>query len=186
MKNKGTKRLETERLVLRKFTMDDAIFAYQNWMSDEEVTKYLSWSKHDTIEVTKVILDSWIRNYHKEDFYQWVIVLKETNEPIGSMSVVSQNEKTQMVHVGYCIGKSWWNQGFTSEALETVIRFFFNEVGVNRLESLHDTNNPNSGKVMLRCGLKFEGLLRKAFFNNQGIVDACMYSILREEYEERK
>ncbi|RRD95273.1 N-acetyltransferase [Clostridiales bacterium COT073_COT-073] len=186
MKNKGTKMLETERLVLRKFIMDDAFFAYQNWMSDELVTKYLRWQAHENIEITKEVLKSWILQYSNLDFYQWAIVLKENNEPIGSIGAVGQDDKIGMVHIGYCIGSKWWHRGITSEALQAMISFFFNEIGLNRIESQHDPENIYSGKVMKKCGLHYEGTLRQADFNNQGIVDACMYSILREEYEERK
>lgn len=63
-----------------------------------------------------------------------------------------------------------------------IIPFFFEEVGANRIESQHDPNNPNSGKVMQKCGMQYEGTLRQADHSNQGIVDACMYAILAEDY----
>jgi ribosomal-protein-alanine N-acetyltransferase len=87
-----------------------------------------------------------------------------------------------IVHIGYCIGSKWWGQGITTEAFAGIIPFLFEEVGVNRIESQHDPNNPGSGKVMVKCGLKYEGTLRQADFSNKGIVDASMYSILSSEY----
>ena len=69
-----------------------------------------------------------------------------------------------------------------SEAFSALITFMFEEMKVNRVEARHDTNNPNSGKVMMKCGLKYEGTLRQSDFNNQGIVDASYYSILANEY----
>ena len=68
-----------------------------------------------------------------------------------------------------------------SEALGAVIDFLFDEVGVNRVESRHDPRNPNSGAVMKKCGMKFEGTLRQSDRNNQGICDACYYAILADE-----
>ena len=108
--------------------------------------------------------------------------MKSLNESIGSISVVDQDEKTDKVHIGYCIGSKWWHMGITSEAFSAIIPFFFNEVNVNRIESQHDPNNPNSGAVMKKCGLKYEGTLRQADWSNKGIVDACMYGLLREDY----
>ena len=70
-----------------------------------------------------------------------------------------------MVHIGYCISKKWWNKGITSEALKALIKYFFEEVGVNRVESRHDPSNPNSGKVMMKCGMKYEGTIREADIN---------------------
>jgi ribosomal-protein-alanine N-acetyltransferase len=87
-----------------------------------------------------------------------------------------------MVHIGYALGRPWWNRGIMSEAFSKIIAFFFEEVKVNRIESQHDPNNPASGRVMVKCGLQYEGTLRQADFSNQGIVDAAMYSLLAQEY----
>lgn len=122
----------------------------------------------------------------KDQFYQWAIVLKEINEPIGSISVVDMDEQTEKVHIGYCIGSKWWNSGFTSEAFSAIIPFFFDQVGVKRIEAQHDPQNPNSGRVMKKCGLMYEGTLRKADWSNKGIVDACMYSMLAADYYKDK
>lgn len=178
MKHLGTQRIETERLILRKFIMEDAKAMYENWASDEEVTKYLMWPAHSDISVSQEILKEWTKNYTKEDYYQWAICLKENNEPIGNIGVVSQDDTIEMVHIGYCIGRQWWHQGITSEALGGVIGFFFDKVGMQRIESRHDPRNPNSGAVMKKCGMQYEGTLRMADWNNQGICDACYYSIL--------
>ena len=68
-----------------------------------------------------------------------------------------------------------------SEAMQALVDFFFDEVGANRICSYHDPRNPNSGKVMTHCGLKFEGTLRSSDRNNIGICDASWYSLLRSE-----
>ena len=100
----GTQRLETERLILRKFTKEDAAAMYKNWASDDEVTKYLTWPTHSNIDVSKNVLEDWVNSYSDDKYYQWAIVLKENgDEPIGSISVVQMNEDISMVHIGYCI-----------------------------------------------------------------------------------
>lgn len=183
MKHLGTKRIETERLILRAFKLTDAESMYKNWANDSEVTKFLTWKAHSNVEVSKRIVQSWVDEYKNKDYYQWAIVLKENgDEPIGTISIVRQDEEIGMVHVGYCIGRNWWNQGITYEALQALIDYFINEVGANRIESRHDPLNPNSGKVMLKCGMKYEGTMRKADINNQGICDYAMYGLLSEEY----
>lgn len=183
MNHKGTVKLETPRLLLRQFTEKDAAAAFANWTSDEKVTKFLRWPAHKSLEVTQEVINEWISFYEKKDFYQWAIVFKEYGEePIGTISVVDQNESLNIVHIGYCIGSRWWHQGITSEAFSTIIPFLFDEVNVNRIESQYDPHNPHSGNVMAKCGLKYEGTLRQADFSNQGIVDASMYSLLASEY----
>ncbi|MDD7593088.1 MAG: GNAT family protein [Peptoniphilaceae bacterium] len=186
MEHKGTVSIETSRLLLRRFNEKDAEAAYKNWESDAKVTKYLRWQTYDDVHETERVIDEWIRSYHDLSFYQWAIELKEIGEPIGSISVVEQDECTNKVHIGYCIGSRWWHQGITTEAFKAIIPFLFNEVKADRIEAQHDPDNPHSGNVMKKCGLKYEGTLRKADWSNRGIVDACMYSLLREEWMEER
>ena len=80
MKHCGTKQLETERLILRRFRPEDAAAMYQNWASDDEVTKYLVWPTHSSIEVSQYVINDWVNSYSKDDFYQWAIVPKENND----------------------------------------------------------------------------------------------------------
>lgn len=182
MEHKGTVLIDTNRLLLRQFTVNDIQHAFNNWTSDSRVTEFLRWPTHRDITVTESVLKDWIEKYRDKTFYQWAIVLKEIDEPIGTISVVDMDERTNKVHIGYCIGSTWWNKGYTSEAFSNIIPFLFNDVGVKRIESQHDPNNPNSGKVMKKCGLSFEGVLRKADWSNKGIVDASMYGLLAEDY----
>ncbi len=160
--------------------MDDAEAMYQNWASDPDVVKYLTWPAHVSIEVSKAVLKEWVPSYQQEDYYQWAIVLKENgNDPIGSISAVHMNDDIEMAHVGYCLGKNWWHMGIMSEAMKAVMDFFFDKVGVNRIESRHDPRNPHSGMVMKKCGMKYEGTMRSSDRNNQGICDACWYAMLK-------
>lgn len=182
MTHKGTVRLETKRLILRRFTLDDADAMFRNWASDPEVTKYLTWLPHSSAAVSKAVIAGWLPLYENPGHYSWAIVLKELNEPIGSIAAVDQRDDIGMVHIGYCIGKKWWRRGYTSEALAEIIRFFFEDVGVKRIESRHDPRNPNSGKVMLKCGLKYEGTMRQDDINNQGVCDSVRYAILAKDY----
>ena len=183
MEHRGTQRLETERLILRRFVSEDADAMYKNWAADKEVTKYLTWPSHSSPDVSRFVVEEWVKSYSDDKYYQWAIVLKENgDEPIGSISVVQMNEDISMVHIGYCIGRPWWKRGITSEAMKAVMNFFFDKVKVNRIESRHDPRNPNSGKVMMKCGMKYEGTLRSSDRNNQGICDASYYSLLKSEW----
>ncbi len=182
MKHCGTQRIETDRLILRRYVIEDADAMYKNWASDSDVTKFLTWQPHSSVEVSRGIIENWLKEYSDEKYYQWAIVLKDNgNEPIGDISVVHMKEDISMVHIGYCLGRAWWRRGIMSEALKAVMDFMFDTVEVNRVESRHDPMNPNSGKVMQKCGMKYEGTLRSADRNNQGICDACYYALLRSE-----
>ena len=184
MKHKGTTTLESERLLLRPFRIDDAEAMYRNWASDPEVTQFLTWPAYKKVETAVATLQEWTNSYADNTFYQWAIILKgESNDPIGSISVVNSiDEIIQDAEIGYCIGKRWWHRGITTEALQLIIAFLFDEVGVKRVSAKHDINNPHSGDVMHKCGMKYEGTLRRAGVNNQGICDMCVYGILDTEW----
>ena len=183
--HKGTQTIETPRLILRRAVREDAGPMFRNWASDPEVTKYLTWPTHDSVAVSETVIGSWLQEYEKENYYQWMIELKELFEPIGSISVVRQNDGVEEAEIGYCIGSSWWHRGIVTEALSAVIEYLFTQVGMNRLAARHDPNNPHSGGVMRKCGMKYEGTNRACDRNNQGICDAAQYAILKSDWEKR-
>ena len=182
MNHLGTGVLETERLILRPCVAEDAGAMFRNWAGDPEVTRYMTWPTHTSEAVSAAVTADWAKEYGKPDFYLWMIVLKELGEPIGSMSVVNAiDDKVQAAEIGYCIGKRWWHQGVTSEALARVMDFLFDEVGLQRVSARHDPRNPHSGAVMRKCGMKYEGTHRRADWNNQGVCDEAVYALLRDE-----
>ena len=181
--HKGTQTIETSRLILRRACWEDAEPMFRNWASDPEVTKFLTWPAHSNIAVSEMVIGSWLQEYEKDSYYQWMIVPKELGEPIGSISVVRQNDRVEEAEIGYCIGRRWWHKGIVSEALTAVIKYLFEEVGMNRVAARHDPNNPHSGGVMRKCGMKYEGTHRASDRNNQGICDAAQYAMTRSDWE---
>lgn len=179
LNHQGTKTLTTSRLTLRPFTPADAEAMFHNWTSDSEVTKFLTWPTHTSIEISAWVCNDWVSHYIEPDYYQWAIVYD--GQPIGSIAVVNHNDTVGKAEVGYCIGRNWWHSGLVSEALKAVMDFLFDAVGYQRLEARHDTRNPNSGGVMKKCGMKYEGTLRQSDWNNQGVCDAAWYALLKCE-----
>ena len=186
MEHKGTRTIETERLILRRFESGDAGAMYENWASDPEVTKFLMWPTHESVGVSQAVIDDWVGRYDEPDYYVWAIVPKELGQPVGSIAAVEVDDLSRSVHIGYCFGKRWWGRGLMAEALRALIAFFFDEVGVDSVTSRHDPRNPNSGAVMLKAGMQRDGTLRCGDHNNQGICSKVWYSITREEYERSK
>lgn len=179
----GTVMLETERLILRPFKISDAAAMYANWASDPQVTKFLTWQPHESAEATAELLSQWVPQYAQPDYYNWAIALKDDPEQvIGGISVPEQNPRAESVTIGYCLGRKWWGKGIMPEAFKAVIRFFFETEGAGRVQAFHDIQNPNSGKVMEKCGLRKEGTLRRYGWNTQGICDECIWAIVAEDY----
>ena len=186
MNHTGTITLETERLILRRFTVDDAPVMYRNWASEDKVTEFLTWPTHPNEEVSKAVIESWVKGYEKPDYYQWGIELKESHEVIGSIAVVSINENTRAADIGYCIGSRFWGQGIMPEAGKAVVRYLFEAIGFERIAACHAKENPKSGRVMQKIGMRYEGTHRMGGFCNKGIIDEVWYSVLKAEYESDK
>ena len=182
MDNKGTVKLETERLILRKARPEDAEPMFRNWAGDSRVTEFMTWQPYKDALSTMEYIGKMLKNYENDSCYDWFIELKQKNEPIGSISVVALRDDIECAVIGYCLGYDFWHKGIMTEAFTEVIRFLFEEVGVNRIEATHNVKNSRSGEVMKKCGLQFEGIHRQAGRDNTGIVDTAYYSILRDEY----
>ena len=184
MNHLGTKTLETPRLILRKTKETDAQPMFKNWASDDRVTKFMTWEIYESAKQLENSYHKYLLEQQKnDDFYDWKIELKEIGEPIGSIGVVSINDNINEVDIGYCIGFDWWHKGIMTEAFREIIRFLFEEVGVNRIVARHDIRNPHSGDVMKKCGLLYEGTFRQGGKNIQGICTVSQYALLKEDYE---
>lgn len=177
-----TPKLETERLILRKITLDDAgdIFHYAN---DKEVSKYLLWYPHNTINDTKEFINFTMNRYKKDESGDWGIVLKQNYKLIGSCGFVNFNKQHLSAEIGYVLCKDYWNRGLMTEAVKRVIKFGFEDMNLNRIEAMHDIENIASGKVMQNVGMKYEGILRQKIFKKGKFCDCCLYSILKTDYK---
>ena len=182
LNHKGTVTIETDRLILRRFAMEDAEAMFRRWASDDEVTKHLTWPTHSSVEISKMVLTDWTSHYPEPDFYNWAIVLKENGpKPIGNISTAHVKESTLCATMGYCMSRAHWGKGVMTEALTAVIDFFFDEVGFNRIDADHAVDNPASGRVMEKSGMRHEGILRQAGRSNQGIIDVSRWAILKSD-----
>jgi len=186
MTHLGTVPLETPRLLLRRFVKTDVPDIFNNWSNDPEVTKYLRWPPHGDISVTQRSMEDKLRAYEGQDYYLWAIALKAAGQVIGQIDARGHNDAVHSVTIGYAMGRAWWNRGYMTEALRAVIKFFFEEVGMNRVEARHDPRNPGSGRVMQKAGMLYEGTLRQADTNNQGVCDEACYAILASDYHKYK
>lgn len=155
MNHKGSIKLETERLILRKFKVEDAAEVFKNWTSDDEVAKFVRWSTHESVEDTKEWLSEEEKNYANNNYYTWGIELKKTGELIGSISGVFKQEGDERCEIGYAIGKEYWNNGYTTEALKCVMNYLINDIGIKKFICIHAKQNPASGVVMQKVGFKY-------------------------------
>ena len=182
MKELKMKKLETDRLILRKFTIEDAEDMYKNWASDKETSKYLDWGVHESVDVTRDILKIWIEEY-ETGVFNWVVEIKTTKEIIGSITVVRLSKEDLTAEIGYCYGSKYWGNGYATEALKRVIDFLLNECGMHLVEARHISGNPASGRVMQKAGMIKEATLRDRKINKytKEFNDLIVYSITKSD-----
>ena len=106
--------------------------------------------------------------------------LSSINELVGLVCGNEINEDLRSICIGYCVTKLCWNKGIATEASKALIELFFN-IGFNRVFSNHNPLNPASGKVMLKCGMVFEGRIRGGSMFAGEICDCLQYAILRSD-----
>lgn len=180
----GMTTLETERLILRKFKLEDAEGMYNNWATDPLCCRYVTWDLHKNIEETKAIISMWIDEYDNGT-YNWIVELKGTNEVIGSITAVHIHKDDFNVEIGYCYGSKYWGKGYATEALKKVIDFFLKECNMHLVEACYISGNPASGRVMEKAGMKKDAVLRDRRINKdtKELNDLIFYSVTKEEWK---
>lgn len=183
LNHKGTSVLETNKFILRPFTAGDYEDMYCNWASDKDVTKYLTWAEHCNISKTKMVVTLWENLYKSKEYYNWAIEEKFSSHVIGSINLMNLDNYNDNGEVGYCIGKSFWNQGIMTEVLHKILDFAFVEIKVERITARRHIENIACGMVLKKCKFVYEGTLRKIVKDSNGVlVDCKYYSILKSEY----
>ena len=145
-------KLETQRLVLRKLKKEDAELMFRNWGSDPEVAKYTLWVAHENVEVTKRLVEGWLYEEKDGKTIRFVLTLKGSDEPIGSIDTV--NFRDDIPEVGFCLSRKHWNKGYMSEACSAFCNYLF-ELGYPKILIRADVRNIGSNKVIQKCGFKF-------------------------------
>ena len=174
--------LDTQDLCLRKPRMKDAkdIFRYA---SDPEVARYVLWEPHHSVYETASFIRDLRARIRAGYPSSWVVVLRETGTVIGTIGFVWYSTDNNAAELGYSFSREYWNHGYATQALHAVIDILFSYLPLNRLEAQHDVRNPASGRVMQKCGLTQEGILRGRIMNKGEYIDTALYSILRSDWK---
>ena len=173
--------LETDRLILRQVTNDDA-GSLLKYLSDKEVMNYVGLEPFKSIEDS---LDeiSWYQSIlEKKTGIRWGITLKNQGEVIGSCGFLNWVARHYRSEIGFELSKDYWGKGIASEALKAVIQYGFEEMNLQRIEALIEPPNIPSQKLVEKHGFIREGLLRNYEFTCGKFDDLYMYSLLKQEF----
>ena len=173
--------LQTDRLILRRMKVGDSFDVFE-YASREDVTEFLLWKPHPDIAYTREYLQFVATHYEIGDFFDWAVVLREEDKMIGTCGFTKFDYTHNLGEIGYVINPEYRGRGIAAEAVREVMRFGFEELGLNRIEAKFMEHNTASLRVMEKVGMTFEGFHRKAM-KIKGRYETVGYSaILRDEF----
>lgn len=175
-------RLETDRLILRKITPEDANDIY-DYSSRSEVTRYLLWEPHQNRARTFEYLHCILEKYKAGEFYDWAIEYREDHRMIGTCGFTSFDLENNHAEVGYVLHPQYWGKGIAPEALDRILSFGFDRLRLHRIEARYLIGNDRSRRVLEKCGMSREGVRRQDIFLRGTYCDVGVCSILHDEYQ---
>lgn len=173
--------LNTQRLIIRKFNIDDteALFSI---LSDEEVNKHLPWFPFKSLEDTKNhLVNFYLKTNDNNNFYRYAVCLKENNIPIGYIHFENNNDNNDF---GYGLKKEYWNKGIITEAAKTVIEELKRN-NVKYITATHDKNNIASGEIMKKIGMTYKYSYEELWQPKNFLVVFRMYQLNLDDNKDR-
>ena len=183
----GTKTINTERLILRRFEYSDIDSMLRNWIADEQTQWDYGEPFYPTADAVRELLDTkYIASYSRDDYYRWAVIEKSSDECIGQIAFFKVDSNNRHGEIEYVIGPEFQGNGYATEMTKAVIDFGFNEINFHRIEIDCRTVNEASRRVIEKCRLTYEGTFRDFFRRKDHFEGRRVYSILKSEYEAAK
>lgn len=182
----GTQKIETERLLLRKYTLKDSEDMFNNWAKYEECFKFLPWKPCISINEAEERIKRWMELYKENTFYQWGIEFKKNKEIIGFINLHNVDMDNLSADITYILSPKYWNKGIMTEAVRGVLEFGFESIGLNRISADFYSGNDYSQKVMLKNNMIYEGTFREKYFKSGRFYDSIQYAVLKKDWKQKK
>lgn len=174
-------RIETERLILRAVGPGDKYDMFE-YASDREVTKYLTWCPHPSLNYTKRYIESVCAAYRNGTFFDFAVELKAKRKMIGTCGFTSFDYRNNSCEVGYVLNPRYRGYSLAPEAVLAVMRFAFTTLKAHRVFARYMEGNDASRRVMEKCGMAYEGTAKGALFLDGNYVDVGCCAITSDSY----
>lgn len=171
--------LETPRLLLRQLTIAD-INAIEKFTTDDEVTVFLTWDTHQSLNETEAFLNELLKKYEHGSLI-WGIIVKENDRLVGIIEFSEYRRDEKIAEMGCIIAKSYWKNDYANEATQALICYGFSELKLERIQASYFSENISSERVLQKAGLFYEGTQRRGKFAKGHYHDVKLYAILRSD-----
>ena len=182
MENYSTPDLRSSRLAYTRARMEDAAAMFHGWGGNPNVARYMMFNAMSLEECEKHIADAMKAYETGSNQDHWII--RKDGEAIGEI-ILTTFPNHNGASVAYLLAEEHWGKGYMTEALKEIIRFGFEERGLNRIWAAHFRENAASGRVMEKAGMIFEGIEREKYIKDGSYYDAACYAILRRDFMEK-
>lgn len=177
------KSLETERLFLRGWKLDDVNDLYE-YAKDRNVGPIAGWAPHTSLEDSMAVLKSYIENDNA-----WAIELKENRKVIGMIKIYPDDNhgRYHAMMINYALSAVYWGHGYMTETVSRVMRYAFEELNIDLLTVFHYPQNIASRRVIEKCGFDYDGTIEQGCTRYDGqVFDAVCHSLLRQDWLNQK
>ena len=171
------KAIKTERLILRPLKLEDAESMFE-YTSDLEMTQFVSWEPHKSLEDSKEFINSVLGEYEAKNSGPYGIFLKTAPYYIiGTIGLRVAGHKFE-AELSYALARRYWQQGITYEAASALVDRAFTEHKFKRIMATCAKENIASKRLMKKLGMTYEGCLRARSYRKERFWDLEYYSIL--------
>lgn len=174
MNHLGSKKIETERLIIKFDEEKDLEKLWKYLFNDKNAVEKCDWVDFETKEHAFECIMKSINNV-SSNLYFWTIWLKDDNIPIGGISIHHQDDINRTCQIGYSIHPNYWNKGYATEALSAITNFMINEVGYNKVIAICSTSNISSKKVIVKCNYNYVKTNVKSYLHHGKLLDTYEY-----------
>ena len=174
--------IHTDRLTLRPFTLDD-VAQLRPLVGQKEIAATTMTIPHPYPDGEA---ERWIGT-HQPKFDEgeaavFAVTMRDSDVLVGAIGLAIKPEHSH-AEMGYWIGKPYWNKGYATESTQALLRYGFEMLGLNRIFAHHMTKNPQSGRVMQKIGMNYEGTLPQHVRKGEGFEDLALYGMTRTQYD---
>lgn len=174
-----TAQLSSPRLLFRKMSRKDAQDMF-DYAQRAEVTKYLLWHEHKDLAYTKRYLAYVESCYRAGSFFDFALVDKASGRMIGTCGFTRFDYANDAAEIGYVLHPDYWNKGLATEAVQTIMEYGFNTLGLHRIEAKYMKDNAASRRVMEKCGMQLEGIHHHLMLIKGSYEDIGIYAKIKE------
>lgn len=177
----GQPDIESARLLMRKLRIDDATDMFE-WAKDVNVTQFLSWEPHKTVDDSRRYIQKLIEGYARQEFAGWGVEYKPEKKLVGAFRAYNFVPQHQRAEISAAVNRRYQSRGVMTEVIDLFFNFAFQELPINRIEGIILTENTASQRMVAKLGMTYEGDLKQYYYIRGVYRDCKLFRMLREEY----